>query len=110
MRLGYFLAGDTLTYPIALDSALPAGDYDITLSLNHEGGNVQRVARLPFTQPQEIKKIELGTEPVTTEPTKQSITLADIPLTWLLIGGGFIIAFILLFLIGSSATRQPNAN
>jgi hypothetical protein len=116
MRLGYFLAGDTLTYPIALDSALPAGDYDITLSLNHEGGNVQRVARLPFTQPQEIKKIELGTEAFTTEPTNQSITLADIPLTWLLIGGGFIIAFILLFLIQSvrlrlaNAQSQPNAN
>ena len=110
IRLGYFLAGDTLTYPIALNSALPAGDYDITLSLDHEGGNVQQVARLSFSQPAEIERRKLGTEqPATTQPENQPLTLADIPLTWFLIGGGFILVFILLFLIQSVRLRLAHA-
>ncbi|MGB0383677.1 MAG: WxL protein peptidoglycan domain-containing protein [Ardenticatenaceae bacterium] len=113
MRLGYFLAGDTLTYPIALNPALPAGDYDITLSLDHEGGNVQKAIRLPFTQPAQIERRELGGEqPAPTQPEnpeKQPFTLADIPLTWFLIGGGLIIVFILLFLIQSVRLRLANA-
>lgn len=101
IRLGYFLAGDTLTYPIALDSALPEGEYDITLSLNHEGGNVQQVARVAFSTPETIEKRELGSEAPVASP--------EIPLTWYLIGGGLIIVFILLFLIQSVRLRLANA-
>jgi len=100
IRLGYFLAGDSLTYPIALDSALPEGEYDITLSLNHEGGNVEQIARLAFSEPQEIERRELGAEAPVASP--------DIPLTWYLIGGGLIIVFILLFLIQSVRLRLAN--
>ena len=103
IRLGYFLAGDTLTYPIALDSALPEGEYDITLSLKHEGGPVERTARLGFSTPETIEKRELGSEPSVT--ANQPLTLGDIPLTWFLIGGGLTIVFILLFLIQSVRLR-----
>ena len=48
LQLGYFLAGDTLTYRAGIEPELAAGEYDITLSLNYQDQTVEQTTRLSF--------------------------------------------------------------
>lgn len=48
LQLGYFIAGDKLTYRANLDSELPPGEYDIALSLAYGDQLVEQTTRLSF--------------------------------------------------------------
>jgi hypothetical protein len=53
-KVGYFLAGDTIDYPLYLEPYPPAGDYTIEVSLLGECG-----AKTAFTQPVSISPAEV---------------------------------------------------
>lgn len=51
LSLSYFLAGDTVEYSIPVEPPLPAGEYQVTLQLAYDGGQVERTMRLTLSEP-----------------------------------------------------------
>ena len=104
VRLGYFLAGDTLTYRASLDSALEPGDYDVTLSLASQDQRVEESARLSLAAVEEIREVTTADEVIVVQATPVPPTAASpesntfLP-TWIFIAGAGGVVFVLLLLI-----------
>ncbi len=101
VRLGYFLAGDSLDFRVGLERVLAAGEYDVTLSLTHEGGTAELTRRLTFG--------ELAAVPVIRAQTGSRPAAADgsyLP-PWLLatIGGGVLVIAFLVALLAVQSRR-----
>ncbi len=91
VRLGYFLAGDGLDFRVGLERVLAAGEYDVTLSLTHEGGTAELTRRLTFGELAAVPVIraQAGSRPSAVEGSY-------LP-PWLLAtmgGGALVIAFL----------------
>ncbi len=98
VRLGYFLAGSDLAYRIGLEPALPAGEYDVTLSLAHRQGTVELTRRLYLGETPEIPVLRADA------PAAPSPTPAGLP-RWVFMAigaAGISIALLLLSLIVQS--------
>lgn len=111
LQLGYFLAGDELTYRANLDSELDAGEYDITLSLAYGDQTAEQTTRLSFGQPEDVEVITPGAE-TTLEPVVQP----TIPTEWLIAGAATIVGVLLLLILfvwvqlrRASRMRQANS-
>lgn len=113
IQMGYFLAGNSLDYRITLPEALPANDYEITLSLTHQGGTAEWSQSVFLGQveearplPKEVTQmIEMPTSPEEPSmPPEEPSTPTEemsIPTEWIIaaIIGGFIILLLLIILI-----------
>lgn len=111
IQMGYFLAGNSLDYRITLPEALPTNDYEITLSLTHQGGTVEwtqsvflgqvEEARPLAKNPTEMYESSAPPEEPSAPPEELSIEEPSIPLEWKIaaIIGGFIILLLLIILI-----------
>jgi hypothetical protein len=101
VRLGYFLAGDSLTYRASLDLALDVGEYDVTLSLTDQDKSVEQTRRLSLAAPEEVPVVQVTPEAQspTASPEPQ---LAESWPSWLIMaaaGGGVLILFLMIFIV-----------
>ncbi|MGB0385734.1 MAG: hypothetical protein ACPGWR_13015 [Ardenticatenaceae bacterium] len=95
LQLGYFLAGDTLTYRAGIEPELAAGDYDIALTLNYQDQTVEQTIRLSLGEAVKVPEVTEDSPPLSPAPAPAAPT---IPIEWL-IAAGFAVVFVLLFLI-----------
>lgn len=101
LQLGYFLAGDTLSYRAGIESELPPGDYDVTLSLTYLDQAVEQTIRLSIGAPEQLPEVR---EDASVEQTTES---SDVPL-WVIVAGFSVVAILLLliFWVMMLARRQ----
>ena len=109
LQLGYFIAGDKLTYRANLDSPLEPGEYDITLSLAYGDQLVEQTTRLPFGVTE--------SPPPPPEPEDQSSSPESEDFTiWIIAAAASIVGVLLLLIIivwrqlrRSSHAQQANS-
>lgn len=98
VRLGFFLAHDSLDYRIGLEQELAAGEYDVTLLLTYVRGTVKLTRRLYLSKPQEL--------PVVRAETLSELSENQPPLPrWMVLtiaAAGISIALLILLLIVQS--------
>ncbi|MGB0385107.1 MAG: hypothetical protein ACPGWR_09815 [Ardenticatenaceae bacterium] len=90
VRLGYFLAGDHLTYRTTINPVLQAGEYNITLSLAYQDKNVEQTTSLSLADPVAVP---------TAAPNNQSSPKSPNPDNWLLILLSLVAGILLLLII-----------
>lgn len=96
VRLGYFLANDTLLQRINIDPALNAREYDVTLALTYQDQTVEKTARLSFGAASELPEVNPNDEEEARLPPP-----SPWPDPWLIVAGGIIFLFAALFIIQS---------
>lgn len=109
LQLGYFIAGDKLTYRANLDSELEAGEYDITLSLAYGDQVVEQTTRLSFGE-QIVPPPPPEPEDQASSPESEDFTI------WIIAAAASIIGVLLLLIIivwrqlrRSSHAQQANS-
>lgn len=101
VRLGYFLAGDSLTYRASLDLALDVGEYDVTLSLTNQDKSVEQTSRLSLAAPEEVPIVRVTPEAQSPTASPELQPAESWP-SWLIMaaaGGGVFILLLMIFIV-----------
>lgn len=78
IRLGYILAGDSLTYQLALSSKLESAQYQVKLALEYEGGSANHRVEIALNQAQKANVPVIEAPKVEVEPgVLENSTLLD---------------------------------
>ena len=92
VQLGYFLAGDSLTYRAGLDEKLAPGEYDVTLMLTYQEQLVEQSLRLSLADIEALPEVRDDVQPLPSNSNN------EIPLMWIIIGGMIIVTILVLLI------------
>ena len=120
IQIKYFLAGDSLDYHINLREVLPAGEYEVYLSLTHQGGTIEQretlflndvedARPLPTESGQMIDRKPIETPEPPERPESPEPQPSELPLAWIIaavVGGGLIFLLVVMLIIQSRQLKQ----